>query len=147
MPSPVMRTHLLAAVLAIGFLIPASEGVAQVDATAAVSALNVGQQVRIQAPGTVVELGTVSEIDERTLYVLEGGQEWLVEVGTIERLEVRRRSVIQYALILGAIGAGAGAAARKFRESISPTPFLVGGVVGGAALGFTQWRWQVTFPR
>ncbi len=100
------------------------------DAAAAVSTLEVGQQVRVQAPGLSVQLGTVSEIDATTLYVLEEGQEWVIEARTIERLEVRRRSVAQNVLIFGAIGALAGLGANKFRESISPP--LAGGPLARA---------------
>ena len=103
--------------LALGLMAWSSPVSAQLmNASAAVSALKVGEQVRVQAPGTAVELGTVSEVDQSTvsevdqstLYVLESGQEWLIDIGTIERLEVRSRPVVKYALIFGVVGGLAG---------------------------------------
>jgi hypothetical protein len=139
---------LIGSVMALGLGVCPADGSAQVmNAAAAVSALTVGEQVRVQAPGASVELGIVSELDENTLYVTESGQEWLVDIDSIERLEVRRRSVVKYALIFGVVGAVAGAGAHKFRESVAPGWFLYGGVAGGALFGYTQWQWRVRYPR
>lgn len=113
----------------------------------AVSRLDVGEQVRIQAPGTAVELGTVSEIDPSTLYVMESGQEWVIDIGTIERLEVRRRSVFKNMLIFGAVGALASVGAKQLREGMNTAPIFIGGFAVGAAFGYTQWQWRVTYPR
>jgi hypothetical protein len=139
---------LIGSMMAFGLgVLPSGVSAQVTNAAAAVSALNVGEQVRIQAPGASVELGIVSELDASTLYVTESGQEWLVDILSIERLEVRRRSVVKYALIFGVVGALAGAGAHKFRETVAPGPFLYAGVAGGALFGYTQWQWRVRYPR
>lgn len=119
----------------------------QVAQSYAVSRLSVGEAVRVQAPGVTVEDGRVSEVSPETLYVLEGGQEWLIDVADIERLEVQRRPVVQSILVFGAVGALAGWGAGKFKEDTPFIPFVAGGVASGAIFGMTQVRWQVTFPR
>lgn len=138
----------LAVALTLGVGVATESVSAQLlDARDAVAALSVGDQVRVQAPGTAVELGIVSEVDPSTLYVVEGAQEWVIDIGTIERLEVRRRSIGKNVLIFGAIGGLAGLGANKFRETVRPLPFLLGGAGFGALFGYTQWQWRVTFPR
>lgn len=133
------------AALVLSFTAPAHGQL--LTAHEAVARLDVGEQVRIQAPGTAVELGTVSEVDPSTLYVLEEGQEWLIDIGTIERLEVRRRSVVKNMLIFGAVGALAAVGVKELREDMNTAPIFVGGFAFGAAFGYTQWQWRVTYPR
>jgi hypothetical protein len=145
----IMHTSLVGPLVAVALIVgPAAPASAQLlTPHEAVSRLVVGEQVRVQAPGTAVELGTVSEIDPGTLYVVESGQEWLIDIDTIERLEVRRRSVIKNMLIFGAVGALASVGAKEIREGTNTTPIWIGGFVFGAAFGYTQWQWRVTYPR
>jgi len=119
----------------------------QAGPAAAVGRLSPGDMVRVQAPGISVDGGAVSEIDGETLYVLEGGQEWLVDIAAIERLERRHRTVGKNVLIFGGIGALAGFAAGKFNEDLSIWPFAVGGVAVGVAFGLSNREWRVIYPR
>lgn len=120
---------------------------AQSNPADAVNALAVGQVVRLQAPGTVITLGSVSEIDAETLYVLEGDQEWFVDIASIQRLEVRTRAIGRHVLMFGALGALMGYAGNAFRESTPVSPFVIGGVTVGAVVGFSRPVWRVQFPR
>lgn len=118
----------------------------QLAASEAVARLRVGQTIRLQAPGISVESGTVSELDGETLYVMEEGQEWLVEPREIERLEVRRRTIGKNVIIFGAIGALVGFGANKFYEQVNGRRFALLGVATGAVFGYTNWQWTVLYP-
>lgn len=120
---------------------------AQTDPVSAVDHLSPGDVVRVQAPGASVEGGAVTEIDEETLYVMEAGQEWLIDIRAIERLERQQRMVGKNVLIFGSIGALAGFAAGKFNENLSALPFAVGGVAVGLAFGMTNREWRLIYPR
>lgn len=141
----VARIHILATALGLLLGVPGPVS-AQAGPSAAVERLSPGEVVRIQAPGVAVEQGTVSEIEDETLYLLEGGQEWLIDVRSIERLERRHRTIGRNVLIFGSIGAIAGFAAGKFNENVSAAPFIVGGVAVGLGLGLTQWQWRQLYP-
>ncbi|MDX1647064.1 MAG: hypothetical protein R3304_07960 [Longimicrobiales bacterium] len=132
------------ALLFMGWPFPASP---QTGPESAVARLAPGEVVRVQAPGLSVDQGTVSEVDDGTLYLLEGGQEWLIDVRSIERLERRHRTVGKNVLIYGGIGALAGFGAGKFNEDLSAVPFAVGGVAVGLVMGLTQWQWRPLYPR
>ncbi|HSM61861.1 MAG TPA: hypothetical protein VK849_13725 [Longimicrobiales bacterium] len=128
---------------------------AQSDASGAAADLKPGQQVRIQAPGLVIDGARVSEMADGTLYVAQDGQEWAVDVRTIERLEVREHPIVRDALIFGLIGTLAGLGADKFK-SRERAPDGVGdgalkglaaGTAFGVGFGLTEWRWSVRFPR
>lgn len=120
---------------------------AQTDPASAVDHLSPGDVVRVQAPGASVEGGAVTEIDEETLYVMEEGQEWLIDIRAIERLERQQRTVGKNVLIFGSIGALAGFAAGKFNEDLSVLPFAAGGVAVGLAFGMTNRSWRLIYPQ
>lgn len=120
---------------------------AQTDPISSVDRLTPGDIVRVQAPGVSVAGGAVTEIGEETLYVVDEGQEWLIDVRAIERLERQQRTVGKNVLIFGSIGALAGFAAGKFNENVSALPFAVGGVAVGLAFGMTNREWRLIYPR
>ena len=153
-------TALLVVVIGLSMALPLA---AQEGARTAVDGLDVGQQVRVQAPGMAIELGTVSEIDAQTLFVLEDGQEWLIDIRAIERLEVREHPMVSNVILFGAIGAVLALAAGKAKglgcaegpsgnacreaSGVSVPLFGIGGAAVGALVGRSQWRWNVLFPR
>lgn len=134
---------------ALTFLILGVPGLlsAQTDPLSSVDRLSPGDVVRVQAPGVSVAGGAVTEIDDETLYVMDEGQEWLIDIPAIERLERQQRTVGKNVLVFGSIGALAGFAAGKFNEDLSMLPFAVGGVAVGLAFGMTNREWRLIYPR
>ncbi len=141
----------------VSFVVLASTppaALAQYTAAEVVASLSPGQQVRVQARGVSVELGTVSEIDGSTLYLTDAGQEWIIDASSIKRLEVRQRPVVQNVLVYGLIGALVGWTGDKFKEGGPDDGNGDGTLLGAAAgtafgigFGLTHWRWTVRFPR
>lgn len=141
------RVGIVLGALMLSSISAPSAGYAQSGPASAVESLVVGEVVRLQAPGMSIDLGTVTETDAETLYVEQAGQEWFVDIESIERLEVRRKSISKYVLIVGGLGALLGYSADAFRDESSVAPFVIAGVGAGAAIGLARWEWKVAFPR
>jgi len=122
----------------------------------------VGQYVRVTAPGIVIDGGLIQSILGDTLFVVSEGLQWSVQTSQIEAIDVRVNKAVGKAVGGFAIGALLGIASEfvlhkgdgcndRFREcpaSYGRNILIVGGL--GAVIGLvvanTTTYWRQIFP-
>lgn len=121
--------------------------------------LEEGDRVQITIPGTLIESAEVYRVTLDSLFVGEGGQEWILSNARIEALAVRERRTKKY--VVGGVIGGAlfGLASQVFLSPVlcksggCQEDFLKGAVVGGLVfgagiglIGYHEFRWKPLYP-